>query len=107
MCSNPGVRLISYFWISIRKTISGGNPSPPGYNHLDRLRTHQDGVLAFALDAGVPFTNNQLERDLRPAKVKLKVSGSFRTVAGAGVYARLQARPLDRSQTRRGHLCPV
>jgi len=40
---------------------------------------------------GVPFTNNQAERDLRPAKVKLKVSGSFRTVAGACVYARLQA----------------
>jgi transposase len=63
----------------------------PGRNLLDRLRTHQDGVLAFALDAGVPFTNNQAERDLRPAKVKLKVSGGFRTVEGACVYARLQA----------------
>lgn len=63
----------------------------PGRNLLDRLRTHQDGVLAFALEAGVPFTNNQAERDLRPAKVKLKVSGSFRTVEGACVYARLQA----------------
>lgn len=63
----------------------------PGRNLLDRLRTHQDGVLAFACEAGVPFTNNQAERDLRPAKVKLKVSGSFRTVEGASVYARLQA----------------
>ncbi len=63
----------------------------PGRNLLDRLRTHQDGVLAFTLDAGVPFTNNQAERDLRPAKVKLKVSGGFRTVEGACVYARLQA----------------
>ena len=63
----------------------------PGRNLLDRLRTHQDGVLAFALDTGVPFTNNQAERDLRPAKVKLKVSGGFRTVEGACTYARLQA----------------
>ncbi len=63
----------------------------PGRNLLDRLRTHQEGVLAFALDTGVPFTNNQAERDLRPAKVKLKVSGGFRTVEGACVYARLQA----------------
>ena len=63
----------------------------PGRNLLDRLRTHQDGVLAFALETGIPFTNNQAERDLRPAKVKLKVSGSFRTVQGACVYARLQA----------------
>ena len=55
------------------------------------MRTHQDGVLAFALEAGVPFTNNQAERDLRPSKVKLKVSGGFRTVEGAQIYARIQA----------------
>ena len=63
----------------------------PGRNLLDRLRAYEDGVLAFALEAGVPFTNNQAERDLRPAKVKLKVSGGFRTVGGARVFARLQA----------------
>lgn len=34
---------------------------------------------------------NQAERDLRPAKVKQKVSGCFRTQTGAAVYARLQA----------------
>ena len=39
----------------------------------------------------MPFTNNQAERDLRPAKVKQKVSGCFRTDLGARVYARLQA----------------
>jgi transposase len=63
----------------------------PGRNLLDRLRTHQKGVLAFALESGIPFTNNQAERDLRGTKVKLKVSGSFRTLGGARVYARLQA----------------
>ncbi|CAK0771485.1 hypothetical protein CCP3SC1_630002 [Gammaproteobacteria bacterium] len=63
----------------------------PGRNLLDRLRTYENGVLAFALEAGVPFTNNQAERDLRPAKVKLKVSGGFRTADGARVFARLQA----------------
>jgi transposase len=63
----------------------------PGRNLLDRLRTHQDGVLAFALEAGVPFTNNQAERDLRGIKVKLKVSGGFRTREGACIHARLQA----------------
>lgn len=63
----------------------------PGRNLLDRLRTHPEGVLAFALEAGVPFTNNQAERNLRGTKVKLKVSGSFRTLEGARVYARIQA----------------
>nr|VFJ55810.1 MAG: Transposase IS66 family protein [Candidatus Kentron sp. DK] len=63
----------------------------PGRNLLNRLETYRDGVLAFALRAGVPFTNNQAERDLRPSKVKLKVSGCFRTVEGARTYARIQA----------------
>lgn len=62
-----------------------------GRNLLNRLREHEDGVLAFALEAGIPFTNNQAERDLRPAKVKQKVSGCFRTKAGAKAYARIQA----------------
>jgi transposase len=62
----------------------------PGRNLMLSLREHEDGVLAFALVEGVPFTNNQAERDLRPAKVKQKVSGSFRTEHGAEWYARLQ-----------------
>lgn len=65
--------------------------STPGRNLLRRLTEHEDAILAFALVEGVPFTNNQAERDLRPAKVKQKVSGCFRTGHGARVYARLQA----------------
>ncbi len=69
-----------------------GRPkSTPGRNLLRRLKEHEEAVLAFALVKGVPFTNNQAERDLRPAKVKQKVSGCFRTAHGAKVYARLQA----------------
>lgn len=60
-----------------------------GRNLLNRLREHQPAVLAFAFEAGVPFTNNQAERDLRPAKVKQKVSNCFRTQAGADHYARI------------------
>jgi transposase len=48
-----------------------GKPKQPkGRNLLNRLRTHETGILAFALAPGIPFTNNQTERDLRPAKVK-------------------------------------
>jgi transposase len=69
-----------------------GRPkNTPGRNLLRRLRQHEEAVLAFALVPGVPFTNNLAERDLRPAKVKQKVSGCFRTFHGAEVYARLQA----------------
>ena len=57
----------------------------------DRLKKHQDGVLAFAFEENIPFTNNQAERDIRPAKVKQKISGLFRTRKGADYYVRIQA----------------
>jgi transposase len=60
-----------------------------GRNLLNRLLEHESAVLAFAFEVGVPFTNNQAERDLRPAKVKQKVSNCFRTESGAAHYARI------------------
>lgn len=60
-----------------------------GRNLLDRLVTHESAVLAFAFEAGVPFTNNEAERALRGAKIKQKVSGGFRTQAGGATYARI------------------
>lgn len=61
-----------------------------GRNLLNRLRKYQTGVLAFAFEKEVPFTNNQAERDLRCLKVKQKVSNSFRQKKGAENYARIQ-----------------
>nr|VFK01013.1 MAG: Transposase IS66 family protein [Candidatus Kentron sp. H]VFK01023.1 MAG: Transposase IS66 family protein [Candidatus Kentron sp. H]VFK04819.1 MAG: Transposase IS66 family protein [Candidatus Kentron sp. H] len=63
----------------------------PGRNLLNRLREHQDGILAFALRIEVPFTNNQAERDPRLSKGKLKVSGCLCTVRGARISIRIQA----------------
>jgi transposase len=60
-----------------------------GRNLLNRLVEHQNAVLAFGFEVGVPFTNNQAERDLRPAKVKQKVSNCFRTEVGGSHYARI------------------
>jgi transposase len=60
-----------------------------GRNLLTRLITYKAAVLAFAFQGGVPFTNNQAERDLRPVKVKQKIAGSFRTLVGAQQYARI------------------
>lgn len=62
-----------------------------GRNLFDRLTKHQDAVLAFAFNPAVPFSNNQAERDIRPTKTKMKVSGCFRTQYGAEIYARIQS----------------
>lgn len=62
-----------------------------GRNLFDRLSKHQGAVLAFAFHTEVPFTNNQAERDIRPTKTKMKVSGCFRTEYGAEIYTRIQS----------------
>jgi transposase len=38
-----------------------------------------------------PFTNNLAEQDLRMMKVKVKISGGFRTPSGAVDFARLRS----------------
>lgn len=60
-----------------------------GRNLVERLTREKEAVLAFAFNQEVPFTNNLAERDLRPAKVKMKVSNCFRSFEGAEIYARI------------------
>ena len=62
-----------------------------GRNLYGRFVEHESAVLAFAKHEKVPFTNNQGERDLRPAKGKLKIAGCFRTFTGLEIYARVQS----------------
>ncbi|WP_267876782.1 IS66 family transposase [Massilia aquatica] len=59
-----------------------GKQSVPA-NLLCRFRLHADAVLRFIGDPAVPFTNNVGERAMRMPKVKQKISGCFRTLAGA------------------------
>jgi len=56
-----------------------------------RLLEYKEQHLLFLKDYRVPFDNNQAERDIRPAKTKLKVSGGFRSQSGARAYARIRS----------------
>ncbi|MCC6232577.1 MAG: IS66 family transposase [Verrucomicrobiales bacterium] len=74
-----------------RQAGQGRTAQDKATNLLDRLEDFDLSVLAFLIDPQVPFTNNQGEQDIRMIKVKQKISGCFRTLVGAQVFARIRS----------------
>ncbi len=62
-----------------------------GHNLPIRVSNFKNDVLRFVSDFAVPFTNNQAKQDIRMMKVKMKISGGFRTSAGAETFALLRS----------------
>ena len=94
-------RRIAYFHRAYAKILAEGdvtNPRAPpsgkrgatkqskAANLIKRLRDYTDDVWRFATDHNVPFTNNLAEQAVRMPKVKQKISGCFRTKAGADTF---------------------
>jgi transposase len=63
----------------------------PTRNLLTRLDRDREQILRFAHDFKVPFDNNLVERDIRMIKIQQKISGSWRTTAGADRFLALRA----------------
>ena len=88
----------------------GRNPQPIGKQPVGRpllemLHTRLDDVVRFAYDLNVPATNNQAERDLRPAKTQQKISGRLtsETVTQARYRIRGYVSTAAKHSVRRTH----
>jgi len=59
-------------------------------NLLERFENYEEEVLAFMI-YGVPFDNNEAERDLRMMKTRQKISGCFRSLEWANRFAKIRS----------------
>ena len=55
------------------------------------MRDRADDYLRFARDLRVPFDNSEAERVIRMSKLRIKVSGSMRSMAGAETFCAIRS----------------
>ncbi len=74
-------------------------PKSETHKQIKSLTKSRDKIFTFLLHPNIPPDNNGSERAIRNIKVKLKVSGQFKTVQGAEDYAALRS-IIDTSRKR-------
>jgi transposase len=56
-----------------------------------RMQTRGDDYLRYARDLRIPFTNNEAEQSIRMSKLRIKVSGCMRSMAGAEEFCAIRS----------------
>jgi transposase len=56
-----------------------------------RMKTREADYLRFARDLRVPFTNNPAEQAIRMSKLRIKISGCMRSMAGAEEFCAIRS----------------
>ena len=74
-------------------------PKSETQKQINSLTKAKDKIFTFLLDENIPPDNNASERAIRNVKVKQKVSGQFKSLAGAENYATLRS-IIDTSRKR-------
>jgi transposase len=78
--------------IGITQTAARTTETMKKHNALARrLRDRQDDYLRFTRDWRIPADNNGSERDIRMIKLRQKISGCLRTLAGAKQFCAIRS----------------
>jgi hypothetical protein len=56
-----------------------------------RMKTREGDYLRFARNLRIPFTNNAAEQAIRMSKLRIKISGCMRSMAGAEEFCALRS----------------
>lgn len=70
---------------------NAANPKSKPSKLVNRFARDAEDVLRFTTDTAIWFTNNQSERDLRPTKLQLKISATWRSLQGLADFATLRS----------------
>jgi transposase len=77
--------------ISTGHDANAGRPDSKAAKLVERFARDAADILRFTTDTAIWFSNNQSERDLRPTKLQLKISGTWRTMQGLADFAALRS----------------
>jgi transposase len=78
--------------IGKRETAARASPLMRKHHALARrLLEREDDYLRYTTDPRVPFDNNAAEREIRVSKLRIKVSGSMRSMAGAQAFCAIRS----------------
>jgi transposase len=70
---------------------NAGHPKSKAAKLVNRFTRDADEILRFTTDTAIWFSNNQSERDLRPTKLQLKISATWRSLQGLADFATLRS----------------
>lgn len=60
-------------------------------NFINDLKKYKKNYLLWAYNFSIPSTNNNSERNIRPVKSKMKISGLFQNINNAKYYANIRS----------------
>lgn len=77
--------------IAAGRDANNAQPDTKAAKLVERFTRDAADILRFTTDTAIWFSNNQSERDLRPTKLQLKISGTWRTLQGLADFAALRS----------------